>query len=39
MSTVEMTEGMVIELLEKGRLDLGYCLLVNIDREVDHNES
>lgn len=35
MSTIEMTETHVIELLEKGRLDLGYCLLINIDKEVD----
>ena len=39
MRTIEMTETHVIELLEKGTLDLGFCLLVNIDKEVNEHES
>jgi hypothetical protein len=37
MSTIEMTEGQIIELLENGTLDLGCCLVVNIDREVNEH--
>lgn len=39
MRTIEMTETHVIELLEKGTLDLGFCVLINIDRKVDKHVS
>ena len=35
MNAVFLTAGQVIQLLEKGSVNAGSCLIVNIDKEVD----
>ena len=37
MTTVLLTESQVIQLLERGTVDAGSCLIVNMDREVNEH--